>query len=208
MRIGDRFGFGGDAPAGRGPWARLRRPAGIRNGGLLLVLVALAAVMALVDQPPQPGAGRRLPGIFQYLPPPVGIAATPPVVDQPLPAAQPAAAPAGESDGPSSSVDRGHPRRAYARPVAASSGASGGRGSDASASPVRDPGGSDGPRPPAGQPPVATPPVAATPAARVRVPAVSAQVEPPVVLGRELPEVRMKTPGATVDVPAGLTALP
>jgi hypothetical protein len=203
MRIGDRFGFGGDAPAGRGPWARLRRPAGIRNGGLLLVLVALAAVMALVDQPPQPDASRRLPGIFQYLPPPVGIAATPPVVDQPLPAAQPAAAPAGESDGPSSSVDRGHPRRAYARPVAASSGASGGRGSDASASPVRDPGGSDGP-----WPPVATPPVAATPAARVRVPAVSAQVEPPVVLGRELPEVRMKTPGATVDVPAGLTALP
>jgi hypothetical protein len=28
------------------------------------------------------------------------------------------------------------------------------------------------------------------------------------VLGRELPEVRVKTPGATVDVPAGLTALP
>ena len=204
MRIGDRFGFGrGDAPGGRGPWARLRRPAGIRNGGLLLVLVALAAVMALVDQPPQPGAGRRLPGIFQYLPPPVGIAATPPVVDQPLPAAQPAAAPAGESEGPSS-VDRGHPRRAYARPVAASSG----RGPDASASPVRDPGGSDGTRPPAGQPPVATPPVAATPAARVRVPAVAAQVKPPVVLGRELPEVRVRTPGAAVDVPAGLTALP
>ncbi len=128
MRIGDRIGIGrGDAPAGRGPRARLRRPAGIRNGGLLLVLVALAAVMALVDQPPQPGAGRRLPGIFQYLPPPVGIAATPPVVDQPLPAAEPAAAPAGESEGPSS-VDRGHPRRAHRRPVAARSGARRGRG--------------------------------------------------------------------------------
>jgi hypothetical protein len=204
MRIGDRFGFGrGDAPGGRGPWARLPRPAGIRNGGLLLVLVALAAVMALVDQPPQPGAGRRLPGIVQYLPPPVGIAATPPVVDQPLPAA----APAGESEGPSS-VDRGHPRRAHARPVAALSGASGGRGSDASARPVRDPGGSGGTRPPAGQPPVATPPVAVTPVTRVRVPAVSARVKPPVVGGRELPEVRVRTPGVAVDVPAGLTALP
>ena len=119
MRIGDQSGIGRG-----GPRAWLRRPAGIRNGGLLLVLVALAAVMALVDQPPQPGAGRRLPGIFQYLPPPVGIAATPPVVDQPLPAAEPAAAPAGESEGPSS-VDRGHPRRAHRRPVAALSGAPG-----------------------------------------------------------------------------------
>jgi len=203
MRIGDRSGIGrGDASEGGGPRAWLRRPAGIRNGGLLLVLVALAAVMALVDQPPQPGAGRRLPGIFQYLPPPVGIAATPPVVDQPLPAPEPAAAPAGESEGPSS-VDRGHPRRAYARPVAASSGAPGGQGPDASARPVRDPGGSGGTRPPAEQPPVA-----ATPVARVRVPAVSARVKPPVVGGRELPEVRVRTPGAAVDVPAGLTALP
>jgi hypothetical protein len=198
MRIGDRFGFGrGDAPGGRGPWARLRRPAGIRNGGLLLVLVALAAVMALVDQPPQTGPGRRLPGIFQYLPPPVGIAATPPVVDQPLPAGQPAAAPAAGSEGPSS-ADRGHPRRAYPRPVATASGASGGRGPGASARPVRDPGGSGGTRPP----------VAVTPVARVRVPAVSARVKPPVVGGRELPEVRVRTPEAAVDVPAGLTALP
>ena len=208
MRIGDRIGIGRvDAPeGGGGPRAWLRRPAGIRNGGLLLVLVALAAVMALVDQPPQPGAGRRLPGIFQYLPPPVGIAATPPVVDQPLPAAEPAAAPAGESEGPSS-VDRGHPRRAHRRPVAARSGAPG-RGSDASVRPVRDPGGSGGTRPPAGQPPVATPPVAVTPVARVRVPPVSARVKPPVVGGRELPEVRVRTPGAAVDLPAGLTALP
>jgi len=212
MRIGDRSGIGrGDASEGGGPRAWLRRPAGIRNGGLLLVLVALAAVMALVDQPPQPGAGRRLPGIFQYLPPPVGIAATPPVVDQPLPATEPAAAPAGESEGPSS-VDRGHPRRAHRRPVAALSGAPG-RGSDASARPVRDPGGSGGTRPPAGQPPVATPPVATppvavTPVARVRVPSVSARVKPPVVGGRELPEVRVRTPGAAVDLPAGLTALP
>ena len=56
-------------------------------------------------------------------------------------------------------------------------------------------------------PPVATPPVT-TPSARVRVPAVSARVKPPAVLGRDLPEVRVETPGATVDVAAGLTALP
>jgi hypothetical protein len=36
---------------------RLPRPTGIRNGGLLLVLVALAAVMGLVDRPPEPGGG-------------------------------------------------------------------------------------------------------------------------------------------------------
>jgi hypothetical protein len=85
MGIGDRIGRGrGGGPGRRWPRVRLRRPTGIRNGGLLLVLVALAAVLALVDGPPQPGAGRRLPGIFQYLPPPVGIAQTPPVVAQPL----------------------------------------------------------------------------------------------------------------------------
>ena len=163
--------------------------------------------MALVDQPPQPGAGRRLPGILQYLPPPVGIAATPPVVDQPLPAAEPVAAPAGESEGPSS-VDRGHPRRAHRRPVAAPSGApaAGGRTPRPGRSGIRV--GSGGTRPPAGQPPVATPPVAVTPVARVRVPPVSARVKPPVVGGRELPEVRVRTPGAAVDLPAGLTALP
>ena len=73
---------------------------------------------------------------------------------------------------------------------------------------VRDPGGSGGTRPPAGLPPVATPPVAVTSVARVRVPPVSARVKPPVVGGRELPEVRVRTPGAAVDVPAGLTAFP
>ena len=61
----------------------LRRPSGIRNGGLLLVLVALAAVMALVDKPPQAGDGRRLPGAYLHLPPPAGITALPPVLDQP-----------------------------------------------------------------------------------------------------------------------------
>jgi hypothetical protein len=209
MGTGDRIGRGrGGGPWRRWPRVRLRRPTGIRNGGLLLALVALAAVLALVDGPPQPGAGRRLPGIFQYLPPPVGIAQTPPVVDQPLPAAVPAAASVDDGERPAS-VDRAHPRRAHARPVAAGAGASGssrvrGPGPGAGAEPVGNPGGSG----PVAPPPVTSPPVAATPAARVRVPAVSARVKPPEVLGRDLPEVRVETPGATVDVAAGLTALP
>jgi hypothetical protein len=45
------------------------------------------------------------------------------------------------------------------------------------------------------------------PVARVRVPAVSARVKSPVVLGHALPEVRVWTPEATVDASAGLTAL-
>jgi hypothetical protein len=208
MSIGDRIGIGRGA-GGRWPRVRLHRPTGIRNGGLLLVLVALAAVLALVDQPPQPGPGRRLPGILQYLPPPVGIAMTPPVADQPLPAAGPTAAPAVDGERPAS-ADRAHPRRAHPHPVAAGSGASGpsdGRGSGVVTEPVGDPGGSGGSGsggsgPPVAAPPVAVPPVA-TPAVRVRVPPISARVKPPVVLGRELPEVRTETPGATVDVPQG-----
>jgi hypothetical protein len=206
MSIGDRVGSGGGGAPGWG-WARAlaRRPAGIRNGGLLLVLVALAAVMALVDQPPQPGAGRRLPGIFQYLPPPVGIAQTPPVVDQPLPTAPATAAPAGDGERPLS-VDRAHPGRAHPRALAAGSSTRARTG--AGGGPVRDQVGSGGgTRPPVTRPPTTTPPVAASPAARVRVPSVAARVRPPVVLGRGLPEVRVTTPGATVDVP-GLTALP
>jgi hypothetical protein len=217
MSIGDRIGIGRGGPGWRWPRVRLHRPTGIRNGGLLLILVALAAVLALVDQPPQPGTGRRLPGIFQYLPPPVGITLTPPVTDPPLPAAGPMAGPAADGERPAS-ADRAHPRRAHPRPAAASSGASGSsgsRGSDLVTEPVGDPGGSGGSggsgsggsAPPVAQPPVATPPVA-TPAVRVRVPSVSARVKPPAVLGRDLPEVRVKTPEATVEVPAGLTALP
>jgi len=207
MGTGDRIGRG----RGGGPWrrwsrVRLRRPTGIRNGGLLLALVALAAVLALVDQPPEPGAGRRLPGVFQYLPPPVGIAQTPPVVDQPLPAAVPTTASVDDGERPAS-ADRAHPRRAHARPVAARVGATASPdrpGPGAGAEPVEDPGGSG----PVAPPPVTSPPVAATPSARVRVPAVSARVKPPAVLGRNLPEVRVETPGATVDVATGLTALP
>jgi hypothetical protein len=200
MSIGGQVGSGGGgAPWWRWAAALVRRPAGIRNGGLLLVLVALAAVMALVDQ--QPDAGRRLPGIFQYLPPPVGIAQTPPVVDQPLPVAGPTAAPAGDGERPLS-VDRAHPGLAHPRAVAA--GAARSAGSGEGSGPGRDQGGSGGTRPPVTQPPVVTLPV---PVARVRVPAVSARVKSPVVLGHALPEVRVWTPEATVDASAGLTAL-
>jgi hypothetical protein len=111
MSIGDRIGIGRGGPGWHWPRVRLHRPTGIRNGGLLLILVALAAVLALVDQPLQPGTGRRLPGMFQYLPPPVGITLTPPVTDQPLPAAGPTAAPAADGERPASG-DRAHPRRA------------------------------------------------------------------------------------------------
>ena len=45
------------------PRFRLSRPAGIRNGGPLLVLVGLAAVMALVDEPPEAGPARDLPDV-------------------------------------------------------------------------------------------------------------------------------------------------
>jgi hypothetical protein len=207
MGIGERIGIGrGGGPGWHWPRARLGRPAGIRNGALLLVLVALAAVMALVDGPPQPSPGRRLPGIFQYLPPPVGIAQPPPVVDQPLPAAGAAAAPTADGERPLS-ADRGHPRRAHPRPVAPRTRAAGTLKSDVVAGPVRDQGGSGGTRPPATRPPTTTP-LTTSPAARVRVPPGSARVRPPAVGGRDLPEVHVKTPGATVDVPARLTALP
>jgi hypothetical protein len=100
----------------------LRRPSGIRNGGLLLVLVALAAVMALVDTPPEAGDGQRLPGVYLHLPPPVGITALPPVVDQP---STPAAgghlsALAGAAERPASS-DRAHPDRKHPRPTGSGS---------------------------------------------------------------------------------------
>jgi hypothetical protein len=172
----------------RRPRLGLPRPSGIRNGGLLLVLVALAAVMALVDRPPEPGAGRSLPGVFQHLPPPAGITALPPVAEQPPapPGTAGAAAPAGSGARPAS-VDRAHPNRQHPRPV---DGGTGGQGGGNGTS----------------QPPVTTPPVTA-PVARVQVPPVNVRVKPPALLGRDLPEVRAETPSVTVDVPR-LTATP
>jgi hypothetical protein len=168
-----------------------RRPTGIRNGGLLLVLVALAAVMALVDKPPEPGEGRRLPGVFQHLPPPAGITALPPVVDQPSTPAgggHPAAL-AGEGGRPASS-GRAHPSREHPRP--ARSGSSGVLGGGDAARSVGGGSGGTG----TSRPPVTAPPVAAVPAVSVRVPPVTVRVWPPSLLGRDLAEVRAETPAA------------
>jgi hypothetical protein len=180
------------------PRVGLPRPGGIRNGGLLLVLVALAAVMALVDRPPEPGTGRSLPGVFQHLPPPAGITALPPVVEQPTPAGPGGAvALAGSGERPLS-LDRAHPNRQHPRPdrpgsTQVRSGGSGGQ------SPVGGGGGQggDGISPP----PVTAPPVAA-PAVRVQVPSAEVRVQPPARLGRDLPAVRAQTPAATAATPA------
>jgi hypothetical protein len=169
----------------------------IRNGGLLLVLVALATVMALVDRPHEPGTGRSLPGMFQHLPPPAGISALPPVVAQPpVPTGSGgAAALAGRAER-SASLDRAHPNRHHPRPARSGSAAVGSGGA-------------------AGQPPVGgggqggdgtLPPVAASPV-RVQVPPVDVRVTPPAVLGRDLPEVRAATPAVTVDTPAAVPRL-
>ena len=58
-------------------------------------------------------------------------------------------------------------------------------------------GGGDGTSPP----PVTAPPGAA-PAVRVQVPSVDVRVQPPALLGRDLPEVRAATPAVTVGTPA------
>jgi hypothetical protein len=205
MSIGEPVAGGrGGAPRWRAPRIRLHRPTGIRNGGLLLLLVALAAVMALVDEPPEPGTGRRLPGAFQHLPPPVGITQLPPAVSQPPPTGrEPGERPAAVRP---ASADRAHPRREHPRPEDRS-GASGRLARDATR-PGGGPTGTGGTRPPAGRPAVTTPPVeVATPAARVRVPPVPVEVEPPAVLGRDLPEVRAETPEVRLELPR-LTAIP
>jgi hypothetical protein len=190
MRIDAQAGW-----AGALRWCRPRlglpRPGGIRNGGLLLVLVALAAVVALVDRPPEPGTGRSLPGVLQHLPPPAGITALPPVVAQPpAPAGSAgAAALAGSVEWPAS-LDRAHPNRQHPPDRSGSTRVRGGGA--------------------AGQPPVGgggqggdgtSPPVAA-PAVRVQVPSVDVRVQPPALLGRDLPEVRAETPAVTVATPA------
>ena len=188
-------------------WSRPRlgvpRPGGIRNGGLLLVLVALAAVMALVDRPPEPGPGRSLPGVIQHLPPPAGITALPPAVAQP-----PAPAGAGEvvalvgSGERPAAVDRAHPKRQHPRP--ARSGSARVVGGGAAGRPVGGSGGGGQGGDGTSRPPVTAPPVAAAPAVRVQVPSVDVRVKPPALLGRDLPEVRAQTPAVTVDTPGHL----
>jgi hypothetical protein len=169
---------------------------GIRNGGLLLVLVALAAVVALVDRPPEPGAGRSLPGVVQHLPPPAGITGQPPVTSQPpvSPGGTATALAAGQGERPASG-DRAHPNRTHPRPAR-----SGSLGGDAPTRPAGAGGGSGGTG--TTRPPVTTPPVAAVPSVGVRVPPVGVRVRPPSLLGRDLGDVRAETPGASVATPA------
>jgi hypothetical protein len=90
----------------------LPRPAaGVRNRGLWLVLTALALVMALVDGPAeQAGGGRRPPGLFGFLPTPIGVAQAPPPLGAP---AEPAGA-----DGPRlRRTARRHPHRPQPPPA-------------------------------------------------------------------------------------------
>jgi hypothetical protein len=180
-----------------GGWSRVRlpRPTGIRNGGLLLVLVALAAVVALVDEPPELGDGRRLPSIFQTLPPPTGITALPPAVAQPPPATP-------SVDGRPAAAARAHPNRRHPRPAGASEQSR----DDVETRAARDQGGSGpggtaagGSGSSGGSPPVTTTPVDDVAAASVRVPPVAVRVRPPALLGRDLPEVRAATPEVDLD---------
>ena len=176
---------------------RLPRPTGIRNGGLLLVLVGLAAVMALVDRPPEPITAGRGGGIFQHLPPPVGITQLPPAT--PPGGGQPSAL--GDGERPAAS-GRAHPRRAHPRPDRP--GSSGLLREDAVTTPVgggqsgSGGGGSGG----SGPPVAPSPPVAAIPATRVRVAPVTVTVTPPRVLGRNLPDAQVETPEVGVETPA------
>jgi hypothetical protein len=211
MRIDDQPPDGGAistagteevAGASRWGWSRVRppRPTGIRNGGLLLVLVALAAVVALVDEPPERGDGLRLPSIFQSLPPPTGITALPPAVGQPPPATA-------AGDGRPATAARAHPNRQHPRPAGASepfrgdveTRAARNRGGSGPGGPAAGGSGSSGGSPP----PVTTTPVEGAAAASVRVPPVAVRVRPPALLGRDLPEVRVATPEVKLD-----TALP
>jgi hypothetical protein len=166
----------------------------IRNGGLLLVLVAVATVMALVDRPPEPGTGRSLPGVVQHLPPPAGISALPPVVAQPpVPAGSGGAAALAASTERPASLDRAHPNREYPRPSRSGSATvrSGGAGGEPPAGGGGGGLGGDG----------TLPPVVAS-VVPVQVPPAEVRVVPPAVLGRDLPEVQAATPAVTVDAPA------
>jgi hypothetical protein len=200
MDVDDQVAAAGGGRLGR-LGARLPRPTGIRNGGLLLVLVGLAAVTALVDRPPDPVDGGRGRGIFQHLPPPVGITRLPPATP---PGGGPLSALGGDGE-------RAHPRRAHPRPARSESSgllrgdvvsapAGGGRAGPGSGGGPG--GGSGGSRPPVVAPGMPGPPVAAVPATRVRVGPVTVRVTPPPVLGRDLPEVRAGTPEVRVETPA------
>jgi hypothetical protein len=181
----------------RFPRLRFPRPQGIRNGGLLLILVGLAAVMALVDRPVEPVAGGRGPGIFLHLPPPVGITQLPPATP---PGGGQLSALGGDGERPAAS-DRAHPRRTYPRPVR--SGSSELSRGDAVTAPVGGDqpgsgGGSGGGSGSGGS----EPPVAAVPATQVRVAPVTVRVSPPSVMGRDLPDAEVETSEVRAETPA------
>ncbi|HTE71496.1 MAG TPA: hypothetical protein VK942_22545 [Actinomycetes bacterium] len=165
---------------------RLHRPTGIRNGGLLLVLTALALVMTLVDAPVEPGRGPGPPGAFQFLPPPIGIAQLPPVIGTP---AEPPAAGGERLEG----APRRHPRRQHPRPVQPAR--SGGRRVGAASRPADDLAGTGRPVAggPASRPAPGLPGLATGGPVRARVPAVDLRVTLPAGAGSQ-PEVKARTP--------------
>jgi hypothetical protein len=164
--------------------------------------------MGLVDGPPGPGGGgRRLPGVFQSLPPPVGITQLPPAPVQP-PVTGVAPSAQVDEDGRLAAVRR-HPLRLHPRPAdrdgssgraavrrarsdGAGTGAGAGGGGQAGSGTTR--------------PPVTPPAVEGAPVARGRVPSAEARVAPPAVLGRDLPAVRVRTPEVAVEAPAAEVA--
>jgi hypothetical protein len=182
-------GPGGDR-RWRGPRVRLHRPTGIRNGGLLLVLVLLAGIMALVDKPPQPGRGGRLPGILQYLPPPVGISQPLPTIPQP-PAVEQVA-----GGGRLESVARSHPRSH--RPDRGRAGSPGGRRGHSASRAADDQAGTSRPGP-GGPPPATGRPADGTVSVSVQVPATAVRVAPPKVLGGGS-AAQVTTPGVRADL--------
>ena len=186
MRTDVQAGWAG-ALGWRRPRLGLPRPGGIRNGGLLLVLVALAAVVALVDEPPELGDGRRLPSILQTLPPPTGITALPPAGAQPPPATH-------SGDARPATAARAHPNRRHPRPAGASEPLRG----DVETRAARNRGGSG---PPGGVPAAGDDDHAGGRGGGQRPGA--AGRGPGQALGRDLPEVRVATSEVKLD-----TALP
>jgi len=212
MSTGDSAA-GGPGDARRWSWTRIRphRPTGIRNGGLLLILVAVAGVMALVDRPEEGRQGLGLPGIFQHLPPPVGITQEPPAPAPSPDVGQPGPGGSRLAEGERPTAARRHPLRAHPRPVGP--GSSGVRRAESALTPSPGPSrtgsggtgsggsGSGGPERP---PPVTTAPPPASASVRVRVPPARVRVTPPTVAGREPPAVQVETPEVSVEVPVSV----
>jgi hypothetical protein len=179
------------------------RPAGIRNGGLLLTLTLLAAMVALVEEPDDRVGGWRLPNPFRYLVPPAGISQQPPAGPQPTAAADPS--PGREGDPVAlAAVAGGAPdagRASRGREAGAARPASPGRRLAPSPSPP--PAGNRGARPaPPPSPPAPARRAAPAAAVSVRVEAPAVAVPPPGVV--DLPVRPVETPAVRVEVPVAL----